>query len=204
MWDALPPPLNVVFAALLLPPSLSDVAIMFAPARMADAAQVAEIRRALRANGLPREVEVRTVDGFQGREKEVILFSAVRANRKERLGFLTDKRRLNVGLTRARRALLVVGCQRTLRADATWHAFLEHCSSRGLMLSAEDLADKGVVLADPKTKAKAKAKPTQSQQESERQTGGGAVKGSPLPLCSEAANDAEDEDEILMKEAAAV
>ena len=118
---------------------------------MSDAAQVAEIRRALRANSIPKEVEVRTVDGFQGREKEVVLFSAVRANRKEKLGFLTDKRRLNVGLTRARRALLVIGCQRTLKADATWHAFLEHCSARGLMLSAKDLAAHGLDLNAPGT-----------------------------------------------------
>ena len=51
------------------------------------AAQAAEIRKVLRRRGVPPVVEVRTVDGFQGREKEVILFSCVRANHRGRLAF---------------------------------------------------------------------------------------------------------------------
>ena len=49
------------------------------------------------------------MDGFQGREKEVVVLGLVRSNERGEVGFLAEERRLNVGMTRARRGLVVVG-----------------------------------------------------------------------------------------------
>jgi hypothetical protein len=73
------------------------------------------------------DFEVRSVDGFQGREKDIILISTVRSNREGKLGFLRDWRRLNVAITRAKTALIVVGDSKTLSRDKYWKEFILWC-----------------------------------------------------------------------------
>ncbi len=59
-------------------------------------------------------LEVSTIDGFQGRDRDIVLYSTVRSNAAGRLGFVRDRRRLNVALSRAREALLIIGDVGTL------------------------------------------------------------------------------------------
>ncbi len=70
------------------------------------------------------DVEISTVDGAQGREWDIVLYSSVRSNPRHRLGFLSDERRLNVAVTRARRHFLLVGDERTLRSHEGFDLYL--------------------------------------------------------------------------------
>ena len=98
-------------------------------------AQVGRIKARLQAHGpIAASVEVASVDSYQGREKEVIIFSTVRSNPHRRVGFTSDKARINVAFTRARRGFIVFGNSRTLRSDAeTWRHWLSWVRQRGLV-----------------------------------------------------------------------
>jgi superfamily I DNA and/or RNA helicase len=94
-------------------------------------AQVRLVRDQLAADPAAAGVEVDSVDGFQGREKEAVVISLVRSNREGEIGFLADTRRMNVALTRARRKLLVIGDSATIGGHAFYRRWLEYCEAFG-------------------------------------------------------------------------
>ena len=77
------------------------------------------------------EVEVNSIDGFQGREKDAILISSVRCNSSGELGFVDDRQRLNVALTRAKQQLIWVGDSLSLSSSKWFEAWLSHCEDVG-------------------------------------------------------------------------
>jgi DNA polymerase III delta prime subunit len=91
------------------------------------AAQVRHLRDLLAVPGL----EIDSVDGFQGREKEAVVISLVRSNPDGQVGFLADVRRMNVALTRARRKLVVIGDSATLASHPFYSRLLEYFEGLG-------------------------------------------------------------------------
>ncbi|KAK4581579.1 hypothetical protein RGQ29_024970 [Quercus rubra] len=85
-----------------------------------------------------REVEISTVDGFQGREKEAIIISMVRSNSKKEVGFLSDRRRMNVAVTRARRQCCLVCDTETVSSDGFLKRLIEYFEEHAEYLSASE------------------------------------------------------------------
>eukprot|EP01133_Synstelium_polycarpum_P013391 gene13391-15756_t len=73
-------------------------------------------------------ISIDTVDGFQGREREIIIFSCVRApsEKGSSIGFLADVRRMNVALTRPRSSLLIIGNSKALCTNQDWYQLIKH------------------------------------------------------------------------------
>ncbi|PPQ66641.1 hypothetical protein CVT24_006933 [Panaeolus cyanescens] len=94
--------------------------------------QIQELRKRL-----PGSITCSTVDSFQGRESDIVIFSTVRCNSNAEVGFLEDPRRLNVMWTRARLALIIVGDRTTLSANQLWKRALDACIEVVLDLNLE-------------------------------------------------------------------
>uniref|UniRef100_A0A673N0P1 DNA-binding protein SMUBP-2 n=1 Tax=Sinocyclocheilus rhinocerous TaxID=307959 RepID=A0A673N0P1_9TELE len=82
------------------------------------------------------ELEIKSVDGFQGREKEAVVLSLVRSNRKGEVGFLAEDRRINVAVTRARRQLVVVCDSQTVRKHDFLKSLVDYMSEHGEVRTA--------------------------------------------------------------------
>ncbi len=99
-------------------------------------AQVQKLRQLLA--DLP-ELEIDTVDGFQGREKEAVVVSLVRGNEAGELGFVADIRRINVALTRARKKLVIIGDSATVARHPFFAGLWKYAESIGAWRSAWDV-----------------------------------------------------------------
>ena len=71
-------------------------------------------------------ISVNTVDGFQGQERDIILISLVRSNDNGQIGFLSDLRRMNVAMTRARMKLIIFGDKATLQHHAFYRKLIQY------------------------------------------------------------------------------
>jgi senataxin len=80
--------------------------------------------------GITEEIEFNTTDAFQGRECEIIIFSCVRASPTGGIGFMTDIRRMNVGLTRAKSSLWILGDSRALVQGEFWAKLIDDAKQR--------------------------------------------------------------------------
>ena len=93
------------------------------------------LRNLIKVKGL----EINTVDGFQGREKEIVVLSLVRGNPHGNIGFLRDYRRLNVAITRAKRKLIIIGNAETLSADPVYKNLIEYIAKNGYVLNRHEI-----------------------------------------------------------------
>lgn len=76
-------------------------------------------------------ISVNTIDSFQGQERDLILISMTRSNTEGTIGFLSDLRRMNVAMTRARKKLVVIGDSATLSVSDFYKGFVEYAETAG-------------------------------------------------------------------------
>ncbi|XP_011091752.2 uncharacterized protein LOC105172113 [Sesamum indicum] len=118
------------------------------------AAQVVAIRGKLHQTFQNHEkfkVKVKSIDGFQGGEEDIIIISTVRSNNGGSIGFLSSPQRTNVALTRARHCLWILGNERTLsQADSVWEALINDAKQRQCFFTADEDCDIGNTIIDVK------------------------------------------------------
>ncbi|XP_056137744.1 DNA-binding protein SMUBP-2 [Lampris incognitus] len=122
------------------------------------------------------DLEIKSVDGFQGREKEAVVLSLVRSNRKGEVGFLAEDRRINVAVTRARRHLAVVCDTQTVQNHAFLKSLISHMTEFGEVRTAfeylQDIVPQNYTRDQKNTKANNAASTSSSTKQK--------VKGQPV------------------------
>ena len=102
--------------------------------------QVERIKEALLASSLPPEaaavINVNTIDSFQGQERDAVYLSLTRSNADSVIGFLSEIRRMNVAMTRARKKLVVIGDSATLSQAAFYADFIAYAQEHNAYVSA--------------------------------------------------------------------
>uniref|UniRef100_A0A8C8JZ02 DNA helicase n=1 Tax=Oncorhynchus tshawytscha TaxID=74940 RepID=A0A8C8JZ02_ONCTS len=89
------------------------------------------------------DLEIKSVDGFQGREKEAVVLTLVRSNRKGEIGFLAEDRRINVAVTRARRHLALVCDTQTVQTHGFLKTLIDHMTQHGDVRTAFEYLQAG-------------------------------------------------------------
>lgn len=106
-------------------------------------AQVETISRLAERSSILSEIEslvsINTVDAFQGQERDVIAISFVRSNEKSEIGFLSDIRRTNVAITRAKKKLIMVGDSGTLASHSFYNDLIQFIQQKNFYTSAFEL-----------------------------------------------------------------
>jgi superfamily I DNA and/or RNA helicase len=86
-------------------------------------------------------IAVNTIDSFQGQERDVVYISMTRSNSEQVIGFLTDVRRMNVAMTRARKKLVVIGDSATLSQLPFYADFISYAQKHNGYVSAWEFMD---------------------------------------------------------------
>lgn len=112
-------------------------------------------------------IEIKTIDGFQGGEKECIIISLVRSNESHTVGFLAESRRLNVAITRAKRQCVVVCDTSTCSTDQFIKTFIEHAEEVGEVIPADLYLDQYRSITVPTSRQGNSKKDTEQDEEKE-------------------------------------
>jgi superfamily I DNA and/or RNA helicase len=86
-------------------------------------------------------ITVNTIDSFQGQERDIVYISLARSNTENNIGFLTDVRRMNVAMTRAKKKLVVIGDSATLSHLPFYADFITYAQNCNAYQSAWEFAD---------------------------------------------------------------
>ncbi|XP_022776511.1 uncharacterized protein LOC111318116 isoform X2 [Durio zibethinus] len=96
-------------------------------------------------------VKVKSVDGFQGGEEDIIIISTVRSNSSGKIGFISNSQRTNVALTRARHSLWILGDGRTLaKLESVWQALVHDAKARHCFFNADEDKELAKAILDAK------------------------------------------------------